>query len=73
MESLANPGEPWFGSAGELTAAALIKEGKIQEAGRLYAAFSKDKTVPDTIRARSVQIASTLGVDASSVIAAPAQ
>lgn len=73
MESLAKPGEPWFGSAGEMTAAALIKQGKKQEAGRLYAAISKDKTVPDTIRARSVQIASTLGVDASSVIAAPAQ
>jgi hypothetical protein len=73
LEPLAKPGNPWFGSAGEMTAAALIKQGKKQEAGQLFAAIAKDKTVPDEIRARSVQIAATLGVDASNVIAAPAQ
>jgi hypothetical protein len=74
MAPLAKPGNAWFGSAGELTAVALIKQGKNQEAGRLYAAIAKDNAVPDTIRARSVQIASSLGVDASSEIGpAPAQ
>lgn len=73
LEPLAKPGQPWFGSAGELTAAALIKQGRKPEAGRLYAAMAKDNAVPDAIRARSVQIASSLGVDASTALAAPAQ
>ncbi|HEU4704547.1 MAG TPA: tetratricopeptide repeat protein, partial [Sphingomicrobium sp.] len=65
MEPLAKPGNSWFGSAGELTAMALVKQGKKQEAGRLFAAIAADRQVPDTIRARAVQIAGTLGVDAS--------
>ena len=56
-----------------MTALALVKQGKRAEAGRLYAAIAKDKTVPEPIRDRSVQIASSLGVDASSALAAPAQ
>lgn len=74
MAPLAKPGNAWFGSAGELTAAAMLKQGKRSDAGRLYAAIAKDKTVPDTIRARAIQIASTLGVDTSSELGvAPAQ
>jgi len=73
MGPLTKPGNPWFGSAGEMTAAALVKQGKKAEAGRLYAAIAKDKTVPDAIRARSVQLAGSLGVDASWVLDAPAQ
>ena len=65
MEPIAKPGNPWFGSAGELTAMALIKQGKRNEAGRLFAAIAADRQVPDSIRARAVQIAGTLGVDAS--------
>lgn len=65
LEPLAKPGEPWFGSAGEMTALALIKQGKKQEAGRLYAAIAKDKTVPEALRGRSLQIAGTLGADVS--------
>lgn len=65
LEPLAKPGEPWFGSAGEMTALALIKQGKKQDAGRLYAAIAKDKSVPETLRGRSVQIAGTLGADVS--------
>ena len=73
MEPLAKPGNPWFGSAGELTAMALIKQNKRQEAGRLFAAIAADRQVPDTIRARAVQIAGTLGVDASASMPGPAQ
>jgi hypothetical protein len=71
LEPLAKPGQPFFGSAGELTAMAYIKQGKSREAGRLFAAISADKQVPETIRGRAVQIAGTLGVDASA--AQPAQ
>ena len=73
LAPLAKPGNPWFGSAGELTAAALIKQGKTQQAGQLYAAIAKDKSVPDSTRARSVQLAATLGVDESGAVGVPAQ
>lgn len=65
LEPLAKPGEPWFGSAGELTAMAMLKQGRKGEAGRLFAAIAADNQVPDTIRSRAVQIAGTLGVDAT--------
>lgn len=73
LQPLAKPGQPWFGSAGELTAMAYIKQGKKLEAGRLFAAVAADKQVPDSIRARAVQIAGTLGVDASASLPASAQ
>lgn len=65
MQPMTKPGNPWFGSAGELTAMAMLKQGKKTEAGRLFAAIAADRQVPDSIRARAVQIAGTLGVDAS--------
>ena len=68
MAPLAKPGQPWFGSAGEMTALALIKQGKNQQAGQLFASLAKDKTVPDSIRNRSIQIAGSLGVDASAAL-----
>ena len=73
LQPLTKPGEPWFGSAGEMTAMALIKQGKKQDAAQLFVAIAKDANVPDAIRSRAVQIAGSLGVDASSAIAAPAQ
>ncbi|MFL6752590.1 MAG: tetratricopeptide repeat protein [Sphingomicrobium sp.] len=73
LQPLSKPGNPWFGSAGEMTAVALIKQGKKREAGQLYAAIARDGTVPETIRARAVQIASSLGVDATGGQPLPAQ
>ena len=73
MQPLAKAGSPWFGSAGELTGMAMIKQGKKTEAGRLFAAIAADRQVPESIRARSVQIAGTLGVDASASMPATAQ
>jgi hypothetical protein len=71
LQPLTKPGDPWFGTAGELTAMAYLKQGHKDQAGRLFAAISNDKQVPETIRSRAVQIAGTLGVDASA--AHPAQ
>lgn len=68
LAPLAKAGNPWFGSAGEMTAMALIKQGKSADAGRLFAAIAKDKSVPDPIRARSIQIAGSLGIDASDAL-----
>jgi hypothetical protein len=72
LQPLAKPGTPWFGTAGEMTALALIKQGQPAQAAQLFAALAKDNSVPDAIRARSVQIASSLGVDASAALP-PAQ
>lgn len=73
LQPLARPGEPWFGSAGEMTALAMIKQGRKQEAGQLYAAIAKDAGVPEQIRARAIQVAGSLGVDASAAIKMHAQ
>ena len=73
LEPLAKPGNPWFGSAGEMTALALIKAGKSQQAGQLFATLAKDKDVPDSIRNRAVQISGSLGADASAALGPQAQ
>jgi hypothetical protein len=73
LEPLAKPGNPWFGSAGEMTALAMIKAGKTQQAGQLFAALAKDKDVPDSIRNRAVQISGSLGADASAALGPQAQ
>jgi hypothetical protein len=73
LQPLAKAGEPWFGSAGEMTALAMVKQGKKQEAGQLFAAIAKDKNAPESIRNRSIQIAASLGVDASAELGPQAQ
>lgn len=70
LEPLAKSGNPWFGSAGELTALAYLKQGKKAEAGKLFAAIAADPQVPSSIRTRAVQVAGTLGVDASASLPA---
>jgi len=73
MEPLTKAGNPWFGSAGEMTALAMIKQGRKREAGQLFAMIAKDKDVPQTIRDRSIQIAGSLGTDASAALGPEAQ
>jgi hypothetical protein len=73
LEPLAKPGNPWFGSAGEMTALAMVKQGNSKQAGQLFATIAKDKSVPDSIRERSVQIAGSLGTDASAALGPQAQ
>jgi hypothetical protein len=73
LRPLAAPGAPWFGTAGEMTGLALIKQRKNDQAGRLFAAIAKDKNVPDSTRERALQIAASLGVDASTAPSNQAQ
>ena len=68
LEPLAKPGEPWFGSAGEMTALALAKQGKRAEAGQLFATIARDNAVPSSIRERSAQLAASFGVDISAAL-----
>jgi hypothetical protein len=64
LKPLAQPGNPWFGSAGELVAMAYLKQGKKDLAGPLFASIAKDEAAPRSLRSRSRQIAGTLGYDA---------
>lgn len=64
MRPFAAAGNAWHGTAGELLAAAYIKQNKPQDAGRVFEAMARDQAVPDSIRQRAVQMASTFGIDA---------
>ena len=45
LQPLTKAGDPWFGSAGEMTALALIKQGKNKEAGQLFAAIANQDVI----------------------------
>ena len=64
LNDLAKPGNPFFGSAGELVAIAHLEAGDENKAGALFAQMAKDEGVPETLRTRSRQMAGLLGVDA---------
>lgn len=64
LRPLAKPGNPWFGSAGEMTGVAYLKQQKPALAAPLFAAIARDESVPESIRSRVVQMAGTLGIDA---------
>lgn len=64
LRPLARPGNPWFGSAGEMTGVAYLKQGKPAQAAPLFAAIARDEGVPESIRSRVVQMSGTLGIDA---------
>jgi hypothetical protein len=61
LKGLAVPGNPWFGSAGELSAVAYLKMGRRDLAGELYASLARDANVPDSIKLRAAQMASMMG------------
>lgn len=69
LQPFAEPGNPWFGTAGEMTGAALLKANRKAEAGRLFARIAEDNNVPGGIRSRAQQLASSLGVDAATGLA----
>ncbi|MBS0253909.1 MAG: tetratricopeptide repeat protein [Proteobacteria bacterium] len=69
LKLLAVPGNPWFASAGELTALAQIKAGHKELAGPLLGAIAKDKDAPESARARARQLAGAFGFDAVDDIA----
>jgi len=65
LAPLAQPGNPFFGTAGEMTGMALLAKGERGGAGQMFAKIAADKQVPESIRSRAVQIAGSLGVDAT--------
>jgi hypothetical protein len=61
---LAQPGNAYFGSAGELVAMAHLEGGNRPAAGKLFAEIAKDEDLPETLRSRARQMAGLMGVDA---------
>jgi len=64
LSALAQPGNPWFGVAGEMVGIAYLKQGKNKQAGPLLVKIARDKSQPDALRARVRQLAGMIGYDA---------
>jgi len=64
LKQLAVPGNPWFGSAGEMVAISYLNMDKSDLAGPLFGQLAKDDNVPATIRSRALQMAGVEGIDA---------
>ena len=64
LQPYARPGNPFFGSAGEMTAIAHLKAGREDLAGPLLAQLAQDDSLPESLRSRTRQLAGLLGVDA---------
>ena len=65
LQPLATPGAPFFGSAGEMIGMALIAKNQKPAAAQLFAKIAADKGAPASLRSRAVQMAGSLGIDAS--------
>lgn len=61
---LARPGQPWFGTAGEMVGVAHLRMNRPDLAGQLFARIGRDETVPPSIRTRAIQMAGSLGINA---------
>ncbi len=61
---LAQPDNPYYGSAGELVAHAYLALDQRDQAGPLLIAVSQNDDVPPSIRGRTRQLAGYLGFDA---------
>ena len=73
LRGLADKGSPWLGSAGEMVAVAYLRQNKLQQAGQTFALIARTDGVPESVRARAVQMAGSLGVDAAPTGATAAQ
>lgn len=71
LKPLAVPGNPWFGSAGELVAVALLKQGHPDKAGAMFAAIAREADAPQSLRGRARQMALQLGADPGEAPAVP--
>jgi hypothetical protein len=71
LKPLAIPGNPWFGSAGEMTGVAYMKMNQPQMAAAMFTAMGKDKQVPTSISSRVGQLVQILESGATAPAAAP--
>lgn len=63
LKDLSVPGNPWFGIAGEMTALAQLKAGKVELAKPLLIAITRDEIQPASLRSRTGQMAVSVGID----------
>ncbi|MEG3146303.1 tetratricopeptide repeat protein [Sphingomonas sp. RT2P30] len=61
LRLLAQKGNPWFGSAGELVGAAYLQMDRRELAQKLFSQMSTDDGVPESIRKRAGDMAAALG------------
>ncbi len=64
LKPLAIPGNPWFGSAGEMTAISYMRQDKEDLAGPIFAQIADQEDLPESLRGRARQMAGVLGIDA---------
>lgn len=57
LRPIASPGNPYFASAGELTAIAYLRLGRVDLARKIFSQVAADPATPDSIRSRVVQMA----------------
>jgi hypothetical protein len=65
LRTLAAPGKPFFGSAGELVGIAYLRQNQPALANTLFGEIAADDGVPETIRGRAVQMAGVLAARAA--------
>ena len=63
LKPLTTEDNAFFGTAGELSAIAMIQLHRSAEAGRLLATISRNPETPSSLRARAGRLASSLGAD----------
>jgi len=63
LQPLTQPGGPWFGTAGELTAMAYLRQGKSALALPLMEALLSDRQVPSSIQQRIAQLYGAMAPD----------
>ena len=59
LQPLVAPGSRWLGSAGEMQAAAYLKENKPEQAVKIYQRIYSDTSVPEDIRERAKSLANS--------------
>jgi hypothetical protein len=67
LKPLTTPDSPFFATAGELTAIAMLQANRPAEAGRLLAAVANDSKTPASLRARASRLATSLGADVAAM------
>ena len=65
LRPLAVAGGPWLGRAGEMLAAAYVKEGRRDLAATLFGQIAQGDDVPQSLRQRAVQMAGAMSADPS--------
>lgn len=65
LRPLANKGNAWFGSAGEMVAIAYLQMNRRDLAGKMFGQIAQADGVPDSIRQRAVQMAALLNEPAA--------